>query len=92
MKWKRSRKAKEQVEAARDRKLTNENPASEPQGAGLGKNIEEEKEEEEVGDENDFQTDAQQSEFLQTHADGRYTFDDDVDEMRGGERKMGSGL
>lgn len=89
MKWKRSRKTKEQVEAARDSKPTNENPSSEPQVPVLGKDIEEEKE---VGDENDFSTDVQQADFLQTYADGEYSFDDVVDKVRGGERKTVVGL
>ncbi|XP_026784934.3 motor neuron and pancreas homeobox 2b [Pangasianodon hypophthalmus] len=90
MKWKRSRKAKEHVEAARERKSTNENPASESEGAGLGKQDVEE--EEEVDDENDFNTDTQHSDFLQKDVDTRYASDDDVDEVRGGDRKMGAGL
>ncbi|XP_060754231.1 motor neuron and pancreas homeobox 2b [Neoarius graeffei] len=80
MKWKRSRKTKEQVETASERKLTNENPALEPQEAELGKrNIEQD---EEVDDENDFNTDMQHSDFS----------DDDMDEMSVGNRKMGVGF
>lgn len=90
MKWKRSRKAKEQVEAARECKTSNENPVSEPRGAGLGK--QEIEEEEEVDDENDFHTDTQHSDFLQKHADVRYASDDDLDEMGAGDGKMGAGL
>lgn len=86
MKWKRSRKAKEQVETAQEHKSTNENLAAEPQVAGLGK------QDEEVDDGDDFLTDTQHADFLQQHADARYASDDDVEESRGGDRMMGAGL
>lgn len=80
MKWKRSHKTKEQVEAAQECKSTNENLALEPQEAELGKqNIQEE---EEADDENDFNTDTQHSDFS----------DDDMDEMSVRDGKMGVGL
>lgn len=91
MKWKRSRKAKEQVEAGRGRKPANENPASGTQGAGLGEQDAEE--DEEVDDEeNGFRGDAEHSDFLRKHADVRNASDDDLEEARGGEGKMGAGL
>lgn len=89
MKWKRSRKSKEQSEAGRELKSTNENPASEPREAGLGKpGVEEEGEAE---DDNDFLLDTRHSDFLKKHVDIRYA-SDDMDEMRGGDRQMRAGL
>ncbi|XP_017312763.1 motor neuron and pancreas homeobox 2b [Ictalurus punctatus] len=90
MKWKRSRKAKEQVDTAREHKITNENPASEPDGAGLGKQDVEE--EEDVDDEYGFNTDTHHSDFLQKDVNVRYASEDEVDGTKGGDRKMGAGL
>ncbi|XP_053333204.1 motor neuron and pancreas homeobox 2b [Clarias gariepinus] len=94
MKWKRSRKAKEQAESAKQRKSANENPESEPRGVEFEKQVVEEDdiEEEELDDENDFNSDMKHSDFLQEDVDIRYTSDDDVDEMRGMDSKMGAVL
>lgn len=89
MKWKRSRKAKEQVDTAREHKMTNENPALEPDGAGLGKQDVEE--EEDVDDEYGFNTDTHHSDFLQKDVNVRYASEDEVDGTKGGDRKMGRG-
>ncbi|KAK3530533.1 hypothetical protein QTP86_027894 [Hemibagrus guttatus] len=86
MKWKRSRKSKEQVEAAQENRSTNENPVSEPQRVGLGKQDGEE--EEEADNKNEFNMDMQDSDFLQKDVDIRYTSDDDMDDIR----KKGVGL
>ncbi|KAK3510985.1 hypothetical protein QTP70_027780, partial [Hemibagrus guttatus] len=80
MKWKRSRKSKEQVEAAQENRSTNENPVSEPQRVGLGKQDGEE--EEEADNKNEFNMDMQDSDFLQKDVDIRYTSDDDMDDIR----------
>ncbi|XP_027012292.1 motor neuron and pancreas homeobox 2b [Tachysurus fulvidraco] len=71
MKWKRSRKAKDQLGVAREHKSNNENPVS-----VIGE------EEEEVDSNNQFNMDMQHSDILQKDTDNRYASDGDVEEMR----------
>lgn len=80
MKWKRSRKSKDQLGVAREHKSNNENPVSVPQIVGLGKQNGEE--EEEVDNKNQFNMDMQHSDVLQKDIDNRYASDGDVEEMR----------
>ncbi|KAI5090240.1 homeobox HB9 like a [Silurus meridionalis] len=86
MKWKRSRKVKEQVEAAREHKPTNENPASELQRAELRKQ-DVEKDDDPEDEERDFDT--RHSDFTQKDVDVRCASDDEEDETSDKEKEAG---
>ncbi|KAI4875511.1 hypothetical protein NFI96_021538, partial [Prochilodus magdalenae] len=106
MKWKRSRKAKEQAaqaEAERQRtgsKTANENKVGKAQRAGSRDGAEEDVDEEEEEDEED-EVDQNEfmsgSDFLQHdsevgyHHHSQYS-DDEMEEMGGGDRRIGAGL
>uniref|UniRef100_A0A672S3Q6 Motor neuron and pancreas homeobox protein 1-like n=1 Tax=Sinocyclocheilus grahami TaxID=75366 RepID=A0A672S3Q6_SINGR len=112
MKWKRSRKAKEQAEVDRQRggtKSTNERPGRDSRRA-IAQSVEEHEEEDDIEEEDEEDEEEGQHKFindnlnvphstdflhhasaLRYHPDSPFS-EDDMEEVGGGDRKIGAGL